>query len=226
MPSPTVEPRQDRVRPDPVVTAALLVFFLRSGASLAQAVADRVNLGREFAAGTLTKAQARRLLAVLRLDAEARFRNHTARLVAGEITLTAWADGFRVALVVLVAAAVQVLHRGRPLDSDQQEEFRRAANRQAGFLGRFRRGLAAGEQLLDGTAVGRAGLFGMAAWAVAINLQRDTAGHSQERRVLGSADHCRDCLSEAARGWQPAGTLRAIGDTVCRMRCGCYFAFR
>ncbi len=52
------------------------------------------------------------------------------------------------------------------------------------------------------------------------------AGMDEERRVLGEADHCEDCLVETAKGWQPIGTLAAIGDSVCKTNCKCTFEYR
>jgi hypothetical protein len=51
-------------------------------------------------------------------------------------------------------------------------------------------------------------------------------GMEEEMRELGEADHCDDCLEQAAMGWQPIGTLDAIGDTVCKTNCHCTFKYR
>jgi hypothetical protein len=49
---------------------------------------------------------------------------------------------------------------------------------------------------------------------------------TQERRVLGPADHCPECPGLASTGWQPLGLLPDIGDTVCRAHCACHFEYR
>ena len=51
-------------------------------------------------------------------------------------------------------------------------------------------------------------------------------GMTQERRVLGAADHCPDCLDYASRGWQAIGTLPRIGDSVCVTNCRCGFEYK
>jgi hypothetical protein len=47
-----------------------------------------------------------------------------------------------------------------------------------------------------------------------------------ERRILGLADHCSGCVAAAAQGWQPLGTLPAIGDTPCMGNCKCTFMYK
>ena len=52
------------------------------------------------------------------------------------------------------------------------------------------------------------------------------SGKTEERRVLGVADHCDDCLSAAGQGWQPIGTLPPIGNSQCKTNCHCTFDYR
>jgi hypothetical protein len=49
-----------------------------------------------------------------------------------------------------------------------------------------------------------------------------------ERRVLGHprTEHCSDCPPLAAMGWQPIGTLPAIGDSECKQLCLCHFEYQ
>ncbi len=84
----------------------------------------------------------------------------------------------------------------------------------------------------------RAALYGSAVWGTAERVRRAVARtmYREERRMLGGsvgrtgsagATHaCVDCLAAAAAGWVPCGTLRAIGDSVCTVRCRCTFSFR
>lgn len=49
----------------------------------------------------------------------------------------------------------------------------------------------------------------------------------EERRRLGSVEHCEDCLSLSEEGWSPAGTLPPIGQgTVCGNHCQCWIQVR
>ena len=52
------------------------------------------------------------------------------------------------------------------------------------------------------------------------------AGYEQERRILGAAEHCPDCIRAAALGWQTIGTLPPIGATRCISNCRCRFIYR
>ena len=49
---------------------------------------------------------------------------------------------------------------------------------------------------------------------------------SEESRELGVAEHCDGCVEEAAKGWQPIGTLKPIGSLECGNHCHCKFVFR
>lgn len=51
-------------------------------------------------------------------------------------------------------------------------------------------------------------------------------GYTEERNVLGVADHCPECLAETARGWVPIGTLIPIGNRICLTNCHCEKEYR
>lgn len=49
----------------------------------------------------------------------------------------------------------------------------------------------------------------------------------EERRVLGVAEHCPDCIEYANMGWQPIGTLPEPGErSVCLRNCKCSKHYR
>lgn len=51
--------------------------------------------------------------------------------------------------------------------------------------------------------------------------------YTQERRVLSPAEHCDDCVSYAAEGWQVIGYFPPPGiGSVCAHNCHCYMEFR
>lgn len=61
----------------------------------------------------------------------------------------------------------------------------------------------------------------------ALDAGQKQRGFTQERRVLGAAEHCPDCVGYAAQGWVPIGTLPAPGDgSVCRANCKCTKEYR
>ncbi len=211
----------------PAVKEANLAAVLAEGRALALRTAQRAGLGGKFADGALNRPQARKLMRDLRIAAEADFRARTEALVAGKVSLAGWEKGLRSAMLAADAAAVHLIHRGAPLGPEQEKAFRKAANVQAGYLKAFKEDLAGGQLLLGKQAVARAGLYGAATWSVAGRVEREANGYTgEERRVLGPADHCNGCLSEASKGWVPSGSLRGIGECECRGRCACHFEYR
>lgn len=52
------------------------------------------------------------------------------------------------------------------------------------------------------------------------------SGMTEERRIINPGESCDDCVVEAGKGWQPIGSLRAIGDSQCGSRCNCEFQYR
>jgi hypothetical protein len=86
-----------------------------------------------------------------------------------------------------------------------------------------------GAQPLDGTLLARAGLYAQSSRGTFEDMRRRQAKQadlSLERRDLGAADHCQFCLEQNAMGWQPIGTLNAIGDSPCGGNCHCSFIYR
>jgi hypothetical protein len=51
-------------------------------------------------------------------------------------------------------------------------------------------------------------------------------GMDDERSILHARDSCDGCLSAAARGWQPIGTLPLPGERDCRRNCHCTMRYR
>jgi hypothetical protein len=83
-------------------------------------------------------------------------------------------------------------------------------------------------RLSVGQIKARAGLYANAGVGVYENARREAAQGvmTEERRVLGVAEHCGVCVEQAGQGWQPLNTLRRLGDSPCRANCKCRFKFR
>jgi hypothetical protein len=85
--------------------------------------------------------------------------------------------------------------------------------------------------MTPGQFVARAEKYADSAWQAAQRINHEQAvGQGQykfERRILGSpkTEHCEDCPPLAALGWQPIGTLPAIGDSECGALCLCHFRY-
>jgi hypothetical protein len=101
---------------------------------------------------------------------------------------------------------------------------------QLAFLRDRAQAISSGIQKIDGSLRQRAGLYANAArsafWQVRTRIH-DATGDDEERRELGDAEHCEDCIGYAEMGWQPIGTLPEPGEaSVCRSRCKCGKSYR
>jgi hypothetical protein len=72
-------------------------------------------------------------------------------------------------------------------------------------------------------------MYASATWGVAQGIGREQAivsGFTHERRVhQGSDAPCLGCEAQRDLGWQPIGTLKAIGDSPCRTNCHCHYEY-
>ena len=101
---------------------------------------------------------------------------------------------------------------------------------QTGFFQRFMEQTASGVQRVDGRFRQRAKQYIRAAKALFTETKRKVkqlTGTTEERRVLGNAEHCPECIEYAARGWVPVGTLPVPGEqSSCRQNCRCRMEWR
>jgi hypothetical protein len=101
---------------------------------------------------------------------------------------------------------------------------------QYGYLDNFARQIASGEQRLDGTFPMRAEQYVKASRASHEAMRRREAskrGEDLMRNILHPADHCPDCIAQAALGWIPIDDPRyiPIGQRQCRMNDRCTIEF-
>lgn len=157
-------------------------------------------------------------------------RNLTQQLIDGAIALGYWQAQMMQTVKSVHLIGLAVANGGwSQLD---QADFGWVGQRirvQYDFLAGFAAQLASGGQKLDGSALARAALYTQAGRETHREAQRRMAARrlvSEERRVLGRADHCGTCIQQARLGWQQFGTLRRIGDSECRANCRCHFEFR
>lgn len=154
----------------------------------------------------------------------------TRQLQAGTLDLATWQlDAMNIIKVEHVAAGIAA-HGGRehmaPADygwigSRIKEQY--------AYLRNFAEEIASGQQALDGRLLVRAELYGQAARGTYEELRRrDQRARAvdHERRIRHSSDSCTTCVEQAAKGWQPLGTLNTIGQSECRTRCRCTFDYR
>lgn len=97
------------------------------------------------------------------------------------------------------------------------------------YLQRFAEQIASGAQPLNGQVARRARLFGEQGRVTYYDMAKRRLadlGFTEERSILNPADHCEECVSEAARGYVPIGSLKPIGQRICRSNCKCNMEFR
>ena len=155
----------------------------------------------------------------------------TQELVDQRITLAEWQSGMMEQIKISHSAAAAASRGGwAQMSQSDWGAVGRMIREQYGYLRNFANQVANGEQQLNGTALVRADLYAGAARGTFEEMRRRYErlmnGAEEEARVLGEADHCEDCLEFAALGWQPVGTLPAIGESVCITRCHCTFIYR
>lgn len=151
-----------------------------------------------------------------------------ARLTRGELSVGLWQSQMEQAVKDLHLAATAAAKGG--FGSMTQRDYGLAGARIRFHYERldvFARMIEEG-RMTAGAIRARAGLYAAAGLGVYENGRREAARGvmTQERRVLGAAEHCGVCVEEASKGWQAIGTLRRIGDSPCRANCRCRFRFR
>ena len=176
------------------------------------------------------------------LVARGEFSRNAEDLLAGVITFAAWAliTKVQIRIVHIVGAALAVggfkvlrdAVNGKPAGTGASagvvssilQKIGDAISREYKFFERFAKQAQIGKN-----TPARAGMYAEAGRGTFEDVRSEiakAAGNTEERRVLGVADHCSDCVVEAAKGWQPIGSLRAIGDSLCKTHCHCRKEFR
>lgn len=148
-----------------------------------------------------------------------------------QISLADWQMQMRAHIkdVHLTAAAAQ---RGG-WDNMTQADFGRVGQRirvQYEFLDNFATEIAEGTQPLDGRFLVRSQMYSEASIATFDRFQTNAfnvAGFDEEASFLDpGARHCNECVTEAARGWVPIGSLVPIGERTCLTRDRCTKQYR
>lgn len=151
-------------------------------------------------------------------------------LVDGKIALSDWQ--------VQASALLKSLHVAMGLAANGG--LNNTSNADLGFIGsqikeqyKFLREFALqirnGKQTLDGTLVSRAALYVQAArstYESVVARSAENGGATEEISILGVADHCTDCVGEAAKKWSPIGSLIPIGQRICKANCHCLMQYR
>lgn len=217
--------RDTRVDED-LLLAALVAALGRGGVTWDRATASYLLPdGRRVPRDVQLRALDQRIFEGVR-----RQRDLIAPLVQGEISVAEWQEAMA---VELRRAHVQAMAVGRGgWDQVTAADWARVAERLAreyGYLAGFAADVEAG-QLSEAQIRARAEQYEGAIWGtywLGLGVAMGLAGFTEERRVLGQAEHCDDCVAWASFGWQPIGTLPLPGEqSVCRSKCRCTKVYR
>ena len=165
------------------------------------------------------------------IDAEtAKIRNVAQQLVDGQINLAEWQIQ-TTAILKSLHVAMGIAANGGFQNMSQADlgYVGSLIKKQYKFLRSFAKQIKNGSQALDGTLVSRSALYTQAARGTYEDVSGRAAknsGSTQEKSVLGAADHCSDCVGEAAKGWSPIGSLMPIGQRQCSGNCRCTFEYK
>lgn len=161
--------------------------------------------------------------------AAANMRAVSQRLVQRQISLAEWQLAMeREIKAVHIASAAAARGGWAQMSPSDWGWVGVQVRRQYDYLQRFAAQIETGRQPLNGRVPARAAMYGKAGHVTYEEMRRRHArdrGLGRERRVLGYAEHCPDCVVYAARGWQPIGSLPRIGDSRCLTNCMCHFEF-
>lgn len=152
------------------------------------------------------------------------------QLITGEITAARWSiEMGRIIEQVNFAGGAAARGGWGQLTGSDTAFIRDRIGSQLDFLSGFYDDVISGKQKMTGQFLRRARMYGDSGRGAYEDMRRlafAQFGYTEERRILGAADHCPDCLEYAGLGWQPAGTLPPIGDSICRTNCRCTFQYR
>lgn len=185
---------------------------------------------RDISTGQFVTAKSVRTAVDTIIDAETvKIRDIAQRLIDGQINLAEWQIQTTALLKTLHVAMGIAANGGLENTSNADLGFIGSLiKKQYEFLRNFARDIKQGTQPLDGTLLARAELYTQSArgtYEDVIARSARNGGSTQEKSILGSADHCGDCVSEAAKGWSPIGSLIPIGQRQCLANCHCSMSY-
>lgn len=178
----------------------------------------------------VTAAQVRTALDMAIMNGQSEIQHISTSLVNGQINLADWQTQManQIRMIHLASASLAVGGWAQMTPADYGR-VGAALRLQYQYLQQFAMQIELGAQPLNGRLITRAMLYGQAGRAFYEEMLREQAirsGMNQERRVLGAAEHCDDCVRISGMGWRPIGSLPRIGNSKCRTNCKCAFQYR
>lgn len=161
----------------------------------------------------------------------------SAQLKAGEITLPQWQSGMR-DFVRDEYNTAMILQRGG-VENVTQSDWGYSGSqikKQYAYLDNFAADVAQDpDKWLTGRLDNRMRLYNQSGYSALEDFKlRDmkNTGWTQERNILGVADHCSGegatpgCIEVTGMGWRGIGTLPKIGSRLCKTNCRCSMEYR
>lgn len=169
----------------------------------------------------------KRLVLVLIGLIVAELRAYTNRLAGGTITIAEWQKLLSATLIDLhIALAIAGAGGSGQYSAKHQAQTSARLREQLRYLERFARQIELGHRQANTPErlQSRTKLYPFAANRTYEENRRLSAQawrFSMERNVLGIAEHCPECLSLTALGWQPIGSIKPPGTRLCLVNCKC-----
>jgi hypothetical protein len=183
--------------------------------------------GRYLDDGDLVPADAvRAALRTVVTDSADRLAVLAERFRDGRLDVIAWREAVRQELRTSYGVAASLAQGGvRQMGPSERGVLSGVLREQYGWLDQFALDATTGRVDPQSDAfLARARLYaGQAHQTYEVFARRgaEGRGHTQERNVLGTADHCAECQALTARGWVPLGSLPLPGSRTCLGNCAC-----
>lgn len=179
---------------------------------------------------TVPPNQTRAILDITLSNARADARLLCDSLRSGGMGLADWQSRMG-GIIKTVHMASAVLARGGygRMSPDDWALVQDKIGEQLTYLDNFASQIASGQQRLDGTLCRRMQLYLEAGRGTYHDMEQrvmGNRGYDEYRNVLGSAEHCDECVAESDRGWVALGELTPIGSRICNKNCKCTYEYR
>ncbi len=152
----------------------------------------------------------------------------TQRLVDGKINVSAWHEAMKAEIKAAHRAAAMLANGGK-LDAKAAGQLGAVLRKQYSYLRAFALQIENKEIPLGARTVARARLYAqsvMTTYQKAKLARAKAAGVEMYRLVLSPAEHCDECLSDAALDYVPIGSLPEIGSRTCLINCKCSWEYQ
>lgn len=161
---------------------------------------------------------------------QGRTRSIAEMLVGGDISVAEWQRQMSVEVNLIHLLNGAAANGGwAQLTAEDVDRIAERIERQYEYLSNFAKQVVSREQPLGPGLVQRAMMYSDAGRATYEEERRrleEAAGMTEERNILGPADHCPGCLDATRAGWVAVGTLTPVGSRTCLTSCHCTMEYR